>query len=121
MIDELGFGQRFERAMIKSGYNNARLTKELGLSKNTIGNYKNNQIPNTTTLYEISQKLGTSIDYLLTGNEKSEDLKEKEKRMLTYFRNLPDDVQSEELGRLGHIAEQYCPKSKGKSSESKIG
>lgn len=118
MIDELGFGHRLEQAMIKSGYSNARLTKELNLSKNAIGNYKNNQIPNTITLFEISQRLGISMEYLLTGEEKHSELSEDELELLIYFRKLPQKIKDREIGRLEDKAEQY---STGKSSDSKIG
>lgn len=118
MIDELGFGQRLEQAMIKSGYSNARLTKELNLSKNAIGNYKNNQIPNTITLFEISQRLGISMEYLLTGEEKHRELSEDELELLKYFRMLPQKIKDREIGRLEDRAEQY---STGKSSDSMIG
>ena len=118
MIDELGFGQRLEQAMIKSGYSNARLTKELNLSKNAIGNYKNNQIPNTITLFEISQRLGISMEYLLTGEENHRELSEDELELLKYFRMLPQKIKDREIGRLEDRAEQY---STGKSSDSMIG
>ena len=63
------FGKRLEKLMNTRGYSNNQLTKELELSKNAIGNYKNNQIPNATILHKLAQKLGTSMEYLLTGRD----------------------------------------------------
>lgn len=69
MINEKDFGNRLEMCMQNAQYSNARLTKELEVSKNAVGNYKNGQIPNAAILLKISQLLGTTMEYLLTGQE----------------------------------------------------
>lgn len=110
MINEENFGKRLEECMIKAGYNNANLTKELNVSKNAVGNYKNNQIPNAAILYKISQILGITMEYLLTGKN-PENLSVEEQNLITAYRkadpaikqatkkllDVPEEVQGEGL------------------------
>ena len=72
MINEQEFGKRLTECMQINGYTNAKLTEKLNVSKNAVGNYKNGQIPNATILYNISQLLGTTVEYLLTGKNSDE-------------------------------------------------
>lgn len=89
MIDEENFGKRLEECMKNAGYSNSKLTEKLKLSKNAIGNYKKNQIPNATILYNISQELGTTVEYLLTGKEKNEITTEEMKIIFAYRKADP--------------------------------
>ena len=82
MIDDKNFGNRLTECMKIAGYTNSKLTEELSLSKNAVGNYKNNQIPNATILYNISQLLGTTMEYLLTGKHGNENLTDEEKNII---------------------------------------
>lgn len=93
MLDELNFGKRLEECMIKAGYNNAKLTKELEVSKNAVGNYKNNQIPNALILYKISQILGTTMEYLLTG-KKEIALSDEEKEIISMYRQAAPAIRT---------------------------
>lgn len=119
MIDEKGFGKRLEECMKQANFSNTRLTKELNLSKNAIGNYKNNQIPNAAILYNISQILGTTMEYLLTGKQ-SENLTDNEKEMLKNYRMLPEREQIKFIGKIEDVAIQY-KQGQEKSLDSKIG
>ena len=82
MINEQEFGKRLTECMQINGYTNAKLTEKLNVSKNAVGNYKNGQIPNATILYNISQLLGTTVEYLLTGKNSDETITEEEKQSL---------------------------------------
>lgn len=92
MLNEENFGKRLEECMVKAGYNNTNLTKELNVSKNAVGNYKNNQIPNAAILYKISQILGTTMEYLLTGKD-PENLSNEEKNIINAYRNAQPAIQ----------------------------
>ena len=92
MLDECGFGNRLDDAMKKAGYNNSQLTKELNLSKNAIGNYKNNQIPNAIILYKLSQILGITMEYLLTGDNGIATT-QNERILLEAYRSTSPDKQ----------------------------
>lgn len=89
MIDKNEFGKRLENCMKTKKITNTEITKALELNKNAIGNYKNGQIPNTNILYEISNFLGISIDYLLTGKEQGE-LTDEEQRLVECYRKADE-------------------------------
>ena len=82
MINELDFGKRLTECMEISGYTNTKLTEELNVSKNAVGNYKKGQIPNAIILYKISQILETTVEFLLTGKKVNETITEEEKQSL---------------------------------------
>lgn len=88
MLDK-EFGIRFTKILDKSKITNTEVTKIAEISKNNIGNYKNGQIPNATTLYKLSQIFGISMEYLLTGKE-SEDLTQDERKLVDLYRNTND-------------------------------
>lgn len=121
-LDIANFGKRLEECIEKAGYTNKDLTSELKISKNAIGNYKNNQIPNATILFELSQKIGTSMEYLLTGKiTLANNFTENEKDMLNIFSKIPEREQLKFIGRLEQIAEEYNNLKKGELSSFKTG
>lgn len=93
MINEQEFGKRLTECMQINGYTNAKLTEKLNVSKNAVGNYKNGQIPNATILYNISQLLGTTVEYLLTGKNFDETITEEEKQIINAYRNATSAEQ----------------------------
>lgn len=122
-LDITNFGKRLEECMKKAGYSNKKLTDELEISKNAIGNYKNNQIPNATILYQISQKIGTTMEYLLTGKVTTNniELTKNEKELLKEFAFLPEREQIKFIGRLEDEAKKYTELEKTESLTSKTG
>ncbi|MEG0590654.1 MAG: hypothetical protein RR496_03270, partial [Lachnospiraceae bacterium] len=102
-------------------YTNKILTEEIQLSKNAIGNYKSNNVPNAMILLKLSQKLGVSMEYLLTG-ETTEQMKlsENEKELIDNFSLLPEREQIKFIGKIEDIAKQY-KETAGRLSNSKIG
>lgn len=119
MLDESGFGNRLDYAIKKAGYSNSQITKELNLSKNAIGNYKNNQIPNATTLYKLSQLLGITMEYLLTG-ESTINTNTTEQKLLEAYRGASPDIQGA-ARRLLNVPEPEPESETETSSEYKIG
>lgn len=115
MIDEKNFGNRLTECMKTAGYTNSKLTEALSLSKNAVGNYKKNQIPNASILYNISQLLGTTVEYLLTGKNVNENLTDEEKNIIVAYRKA-DPAEQVVIKKILDIQEQ-----KEKSSQSKIG
>ena len=113
MID-LEFGKRFSDIVEKSGITNAKLTELAQISKNNIGNYKNGQIPNATTLYKLSQILGISMEYLLAGKE-STDLTPEEQELINCYRAANDQ------GKRTLLTLAQLQKQEPTSSTSQIG
>lgn len=122
MLDK-EFGIRFTKILENSKITNSEVTKLAEISKNNIGNYKNGQIPNATTLYKLSQIFGISMEYLLTGKE-PEDLTQDEKKLVDLYRNTNDIGQPLTMKHAEDI-QQALPRAdraKGlESSGSKIG
>lgn len=115
------FGSRLEQCMKQSGYTNKILTEEIQLSKNAIGNYKSNNVPNAMILLKLSQKLGVSMEYLLTGETTEQrKLSENEKELIDNFSLLPEREQIKFIGKIEDIAKQY-KETAGRLSNSKIG
>lgn len=83
------FGKRFSDILEKSGISNTKLTELAEISKNNIGNYKNGQIPNATTLYKLSQILGVSMEYMIAGKE-AEDLTPEEQQLIDLYRQADE-------------------------------
>ncbi len=94
-IDKDNIGKRLSELMDKKGYSNGKLTAELNLSKNIIGNIKNNTIPGTEILFTISQKLGTSMEYILTGEENYNSVDADAELLLQKYNQLSDQGKHE--------------------------
>ena len=89
MLSGIEFGKRLEECLEKAKISNAEITKALNLNKNAIGKYKNGQIPNAVYLYEISNYLGISMEYLLTGQNVT-DLAPEEQYLIDIYRRADD-------------------------------
>lgn len=115
MIDKKeGFGERLERCMKSRNISNSELTKALELNKNAIGNYKNGQIPNASILYELSNFLGISMEYLISGKEAA-DLTPEEHKLIDLYRN------ADERGKRSIMRIAEDENRENQSSVSKIG
>ena len=88
-MQDFNFGKRFSELMEIKKISNTELTEIANISKNNVGNYKNGQIPNATILYKLSQILGTTMEYLLTGKDSTE-LSEQETELLEKWRKTND-------------------------------
>ena len=83
------------------------LEQTLGFGNGTIGKWRK-QSPSCDKLKLVADYLSTSIDYLITGKEKSpptNDLSADERELLTYYKKLPDKEQGKLLGRAEALAE----------------
>jgi transcriptional regulator with XRE-family HTH domain len=87
------FGKRFTELIKEKKISNNYITEKAEISKNNVGNYKNGQIPNATILYKLSQILGVSMEYLLTGKE-TENLTPAEQELVDTFRSCSSIGQS---------------------------
>lgn len=76
----------------------ASLCGHLGIKSNVIANWKKtNTIPPAKYLVSISEFLGVSCDYLLTGKEAADNISADEQDLLSMYRSLPSCVQREVL------------------------
>jgi len=65
--------------------------ESVGISQQAISNWKSrNSIPKADDLYKIAQKLDVSMEWLLTGHDRINDLTEQEQVILGNFRKLDE-------------------------------
>lgn len=84
------------------------LLKEFTNSTSAMEAWKNGNI-NANIIPKLALKLDTSLDYLLTGKEKSsplETLSKEEQKILKYFKELPHDEQQQIIGMTILLKEQ---------------
>ena len=99
------FAERLRLALKSSRYKKKKVTEELGLSKNSITNYLNGRIPESTILYKISKLLNVSMEWLISGNDITNkiqgisNLSEEEIHLITLYRKLTprDQVKIEAI------------------------
>ena len=65
------------------------MLKELGLSTGSTGNWKRGQLPKGDVLQMIAEYLHTSIDFIVSGQYKT-DLTEEEQHLIALYRSVPD-------------------------------
>lgn len=75
-------------------------------SKSVLTAWKNGTI-NTNIVSSLALELNVSLDYLLTGEEKSPSLLEDEQELLNYYKALPAWEQQRLIGRAAALAEVY--------------
>lgn len=64
------FGERLAQCRTKLGLSQAELSEQLNMSKSTLAMYETNKRePNLETINILSEKLGVSLDYLISGKE----------------------------------------------------
>jgi len=67
------------------------LVNKTGLSKTAISNYVlGNRLPDTNSIYLISNFLNVTIEWLLLGKEKTHDLSREEMEMLDKYNLLTE-------------------------------
>lgn len=92
------------------------LEQTVGLGNGTIGKWRK-QSPSCDKLKLVADYLSVSIDYLLTGEEKSPSLPEDELELLTYYKDLPEREQMKLIGRASALAEIYKEQAETKIIE----
>lgn len=82
------------------------LEQTVGLGNGTIGKWRK-QSPSCDKLKLVADYLSVSIDYLLTGKEKSPSLPEDELELLAYYKELPKHGQLKLIGRAAGMVDVY--------------
>lgn len=75
---------------------------------------KNNSLPPADKLSNISDCLGVSLDFLLTGKEKSPSLPDDEQELLNYYKKLPEREQVKLISRAETLSEIYAEQVRSK-------
>ena len=83
--------------------------KAINVNEKTVSAWKkNNSLPSADKISDISDFLNISLEYLLTGQEKSPPsyLTENEQKLIDSFKSLTPVQQGEIIGRVQLMAEQ---------------
>lgn len=125
------FGERLKDTLKQAGYTQAKATEELGLSRNAITNYVGGRIPDATILYKLSNLLGVSMEWLLTGIEDASGTIESrddsdgysaltniEKDMVKKFKVLKQEDKEELLTMLDMKYDRYLKKEMSSTSKN---
>lgn len=102
----MGFYERLKQECNNNGISPTSLLKQLKISTSKLTSWKNGSMPNSDFLIPISEFLGVSIDFLLTGKEKEPSLSADEQELLDYFKKLPKKDKQRLIGRAELLAEQ---------------
>ena len=70
--------------------NDKALSEELGVARTTFSNWKNRNNMPIDMILTFAQNYNLSLDWLITGKEKTQSLKATEKMLLTAFNELDD-------------------------------
>ena len=88
------FYENFEKTCRENGISPTATLKKLKISTSKLTAWKNGSMPNSEFLIPISEFLDVSIDYLLTGKEKSIqeslELSENEQELIAIYNQLSD-------------------------------
>lgn len=116
----MDFASRLSQLMEESETNKLQLSKDIGVSSSLLSAWeKGNKKPSFDNLVALADRFNVSIDYLVcrTSERKygqSEDLTKRESRLLNAFRQLDEDDQLIELGRVEALADSKRKKQRHK-------
>lgn len=107
------FRDRFKELREKRGWTQDDAAERLGIARSTIAGYEGekSRVPRPETLDKIAQDFGVSVDYLLGRDESNEQqtrrLSDKQKRLLDFVKNLPEEEQDYFLGLAERIVKGH--------------
>ncbi len=107
------FGKRFTEIVENSRFKSTELVKMAQISKNSISECKKGHVPTAETLCKLSQLLGTTCEYLLTGKEPGE-LTNEEQKIVDCYRK----ANQEGRRTIMHIAEMASAQSANNDEET---
>ena len=118
------FWDNFVKACSVKGLTPTGAMKKMGVSTGNIHRWQNSSGPSAELLMTVSEYLGVSIDYLLTGKAYNQNdgrviRTDAEYTMITLFRKLPHQLQSNAVVYLRGLSDAYlATKSEGTQSQT---
>lgn len=86
---------------------------KIDVNEKTVSAWKrNNSLPPADKLSNISDCLGITLDYLLTGKERALSLPKDEQELINFYKALPTWEQQRLIGRAEALAEKYAEQVK---------
>ncbi|MBR1752441.1 MAG: helix-turn-helix transcriptional regulator [Ruminococcus sp.] len=99
--------ERIFGILAQKGLSQKEFSKIIDVNEKTVSAWKkNNSLPPVDKISKISDCLGVSIQYLITGEDSAteESLSNDEIQLLTYYRKLNDKSQGMILGEAKALA-----------------
>lgn len=94
MLDSIEIGQRIKERQKMLKLKQKDIVEKTGISKAAMSNYVNGvRIPETETLYKISQILNTSMEWILVGKSTIENFTPEEKKIIESYRIANTGIQ----------------------------
>lgn len=104
----------FEQLLQKRGVSSYKVAKEAGVTQTALSNWKSGRsTPTTKTLQKIADYFGVTIDYLMTGDDSSEQgLTEKDNRDIAKdLDSIMEKLTSGENGPASYNGEEISPEA----------
>lgn len=113
--------QTLDKLMTEKKISAYKISKETGISDRLIGYWRNGEkMPSAENLLSIANYFGISVDYLLTGEEKSLSLPDDELELLTYYKKIPEKEKIKLISRAETIADIYKEQVKEQADRKKL-
>ena len=113
--------QTLDKLMTEKKVSAYKISKETGISDRLIGYWRNGEkMPSAENLLSIANYFDISVDYLLTGEEKSPSLPEDELELLTYYKKIPEKEKIKLISRAEAIADIYKEQVKEQTDRKKL-
>ena len=106
--------EEFEQLLQKKGVSSYKVAKEAGVTQTALSNWKSGRsTPTAKTLQKIADYFGVTIDYLMTGDDSSEQgLTARDNRDIAKdLDNIMEKLTSGENGPASYNGEEISPEA----------
>lgn len=107
------FYERLRLICSEKGFTVTNMLSKLGISTGSTGNWKKGQLPKGDVLIKISDYLNVSIDYMLTGEYRS-DISKDEKKLIELYRTTPERAKYKVMCDMERIVQKEIKKFSAK-------
>lgn len=91
-LNDREFGERLKLAISSSNLTLNDLADKIGVTKNSVNNYVSGRIPGASVLYKLAKVIGTSMEWLLTGEDlNQQDISDEEPKVEHILGKLSDE------------------------------
>ncbi|GEB08776.1 hypothetical protein LLA03_13610 [Lactococcus lactis subsp. lactis] len=120
--ENIMFYKKLQELAKKKGKSFAEIEKDLGLSKNSMYNYKTKK-PTADRLNDIAEYFDVSVDYLLGRQDEQkhkEDLSEEESELIGAFRMEREDMTPDEQVKFNEAIKDLMKYAKERLNDDSI-
>ena len=90
----MSFKENFVKICNDKGVSPSKVVEAVGLKRSAYSQWTDESVPRKATLMRIADYFGVTVDYLVSGEERTEStLSENEKALLELFRKIPQEKQ----------------------------